>query len=115
MCPAEECRLRFALTIYCKDSAGQQLTPKAVDEIIRTRPGDSTPLFETEVLLEQRVFNSTYAQYYHDVKEGVHAKECEEFAHKAYDAGLEQSKALFRRYALFVIVCSHSSTDMHTD
>ena len=105
----------FALILYGTDNTGQQLTTKAVDEILRTIPGESTPPFKSEVMLEQRMFNPTYAQYYHDVQEGVHAKEWEEFAHKVYDAWLERSKVLSRRYALRVIVFSYSSTDIHAD
>ncbi len=88
----KDCKLVFALTLYCKDDADQQLPPEAVNEILQTMAQDSVPLVQIHAQLEQLKSNQTYAQWYHEVKVGRDSKGWEDLAHKAYEGWIERSR-----------------------
>ena len=96
MFPEKKCKIIFALILYCKNNAGEQVPLAAVDEILQTMTEYSAPPAQINALLGQLNVNNTYTQWYHDVKERD-SKEWEDLAHKAYNDWIERTNSLHKR------------------
>ena len=57
--PEKKCKIIFALILYCKRNAGQQLSLEFVDEILQTTIEYSAPPLQMNVLLGQLKVNDT--------------------------------------------------------
>ena len=57
--PEKKCKIIFALILYCKKNAGQQLSLEFVDEILQTTTEHSAPPLQMNALLGQLKVNNT--------------------------------------------------------